>query len=91
MPLVNKGLVLARLEDLCSALGHEPASDVVTQALHHCDRLRQAVEQSHAEGLRFAAFTLIRLMQQTGANLQEATQNAARALKAGLNESGYGS
>jgi hypothetical protein len=90
MAAVDRNVVLARIDVLCRALEHEPPSPVIVQALHQCDRLRQAVLQSHAEGLRFAAFTLTRLMQQTGANLQGATQNAARALKAGLDEAGYG-
>lgn len=86
----DKTLVLERLETLCTALEQEPSSPTIVQALHQCGRLRQAVQQSHAEGMRFAAFTLNRLMQQTGTNLHEATEKAARALKAGLDESGYG-
>jgi len=90
MAPAEKPILLERLDTLCRALEQEPSSPAIVQALHQCERLRQAVQQSHAEGLRFAAYTLNRLMQQTGANLRETTQNAARALKAGLNESGYG-
>jgi hypothetical protein len=90
MATPDKSVVLARIEMLHNALEQEPASPTVAQALHQCERLRQAVQQSHAEGLRFAAFTLTRLMQQTGAKLGDTTQEAARALKAGLDEEGYG-
>jgi hypothetical protein len=62
----------------------------VSQALHQCERLRQAIAQYHAEGLRFAAYTLTRLMQQPGANLGESSKKAARELKEGLDGAGFG-
>jgi len=90
MTSVDKSALLAHLDALCTALEQEPPSSLISQARHQCDRLRQAALQSHAEGLRFAAFTLTRLMQQPGANLSQTTQDAVRALKAGLDEAGYG-
>ena len=52
--------------------------------------LQHALLRSHAEGLRFASFTLNRLMQQPGTNLGEATKKAARELKEGLDAAGFG-
>jgi hypothetical protein len=90
-PMANtdKTTLIALVDALTGELTAEPASAVATQALHQCDRLRQSIVQFHAEGLRFAAFTLTRLMQQPGANLRESTQTAARQLKDALDEAGY--
>jgi hypothetical protein len=90
MPNFDKQALIAKLDALHVALQGEPGSPAVVQALHQCDRLRQAILQFHAEGLRFAAFTLTRLMQQPGANWQDPTKTAARDLKEGLDAAGYG-
>jgi len=45
--------------------------------------------QFHAEGLRFAAFTLTRLMQQPGTDLRDTTRTASRQLKDALDAAGY--
>ena len=90
MPGMDKQSLIARLDTLRSALQEEPASPLVTQALHQCERLHQAILQSHAEGLRFASFTLNRLMQQQGANLRESTTRLARDFKEGLDAAGFG-
>src|SRR3954447_8973259 len=89
MANTDKAALLALLDTLRGELDSEPSTPVVTQALHQCERLRQAIVQFHAEGLRFAAFTLTRLMQQPGANLREATQAAGRHLKNALDAAGY--
>jgi hypothetical protein len=88
MAITDKQALISRVETLRSSLEQEPASPVVSQALHQCDRLEQAILQSHTEGLRFASFTLNRLMQQPGANLGESSKSAARALKEGLDGAG---
>ena len=90
MPGTDKQALVARLETLHDLLQHEPASPLVAQALHQCERLQHALLQSHAEGLRFASFTLNRLMQQPGTNLGEGTKKAARELKEGLDAAGFG-
>jgi hypothetical protein len=89
MANTDKSALLTLLNALQESLASEPVTPVVTQALHQCERLRQAIVQFHAEGLRFAAFTLTRLMQQPGANLRESTQTAARELKEALDAAGY--
>ena len=91
MPGSHKQALVTRLETLHDLLQHEPGSPLVAQALHQCERLQQALLQSHAEGLRFASFTLNRLMQQPGTNLGEATKKAARELKEGLDAASLGS
>ena len=83
---IDKSSLIASLGALRAALESEPSTPV-----HQCERLHQAVLQSHSEGLRFAAFTLRRLMQQSGANLGEPTKTAARALQEDLEAAGYGS
>ena len=90
MPDPDKHALVVRLETLHDLLEHEPASPLVSQALHQCERLQHALLQSHAEGLRFASFTLNRLMQQPGTNLGEGTKKAARELKEGLDAAGFG-
>lgn len=89
MPDPDKASLVALLDQLRTELEAEPLTPVVSQALHQCERLRQAILQFHAEGLRFASFTLNRLMQQPGANLRELTQTAASRLKEALDAAGF--
>ena len=89
MPNTDKPSLIAHLDTLHAALKREPETQLVNQALHQCERLHLAINQYHAEGLRFAAFTLYRLVQQPGTNLQESTVEAARKLKEGLDAAGF--
>jgi hypothetical protein len=89
MSNIDKTALIALLDKVRSELEAEQASPVAGQALHQCERLRQAIQQFHAEGLRFASFTLTRLMQQPGANLRESTVTACRQLKEALDAAGY--
>ena len=89
MPNTDKTTLVALVDTLTAALAAEPVTPVVGQMLHQCERLRQSIVQFHAEGLRFASFTLTRLMQQPGANLQASTQDAGRQLKEALDAAGY--
>ena len=89
MANTDKSTLLTLLDAVQRDLESEPVTPVVAQALHQCERLRQAIVQFHAEGLRFAAFTLTRLMQQPGANLRQSTQSAGRQLKEALDAAGY--
>ena len=85
----NKALVLARLHAVRAALKEETAGPLATQALDQCDRLQMAISQFHAEGLRFAAFTLLRLTQAPGTSFGEPVRKAAHELKSALDEAGY--
>ena len=89
MPITDKTTLIALLDTVRAELDAEAPTPLVAQALHQCERLRQAILQFHAEGLRFASFTLTRLMQQPGANLRESTQTAGRHLKEALDAAGY--
>ena len=89
MENTDKATLIALLDRVRQELEAEPAAPLITQALHQCERLRQALVQFHAEGLRFAAFTLTRLMQQPGANLRESTRTAGQQLKEALDAAGY--
>lgn len=85
----SKAAILARLDAVRAALKNEPAGPLATQALDQCDRLQMAISQFHAEGLRFAAFTLLRLAQPPGTSFSEPVQTAAHDLKSALDEAGY--
>jgi hypothetical protein len=90
MPITEKHSLIAKVETLRTSLQDEAVSPVVSQALHQCDRLEQAILQSHAEGLRFAAYTLNHLIQHPGATLGESSKTAARELREGLHAAGFG-
>lgn len=85
----NKAAVLGVLETLRAALRHEPDSPAVARALDQCGRLELAISQFHAEGLRFAAFTLLRMVQSGGTAFSEAVHSATRTLKTALDAAGY--
>jgi len=87
--VVDKSALVPLIRSLRAELAAEESSNLVRQAQHQCDRLEQAFLQSHAEGLRFASFTLTRLMQQPGANLRSATVAAGKHLKDALDAAGY--
>ena len=85
----NKVRVLATLGALRTALENEPERAVVARALDQCDRLELAISQFHAEGLRFAAFTLLRLVTANGTVFTEPVHSATRELKTALDAAGY--
>jgi hypothetical protein len=85
----NKAAVLERLSAVRSALTKEPPNDAVTRALEQCDRLEQAIQQFHAEGLRFAAFTLLRMVFAHGTGFTEPVHIATQNLKNALETAGY--
>jgi hypothetical protein len=85
----NKAFVLQKLEAVRAALRSEPAGPQVDQALAQCDRLQLAITQFHAEGLRFAAFTLLRMTLSPGALVGEPVRGAAQTLKTALEAAGF--
>lgn len=85
----NKAAVLERLSAVRSALKNEPQTPSVTRALEQCDRLELAINQFHAEGLRFAAFTLLRMVFAQGTDLTEPVHIATQHLKSALDAAGY--
>ena len=85
----NKAAVLERLSAVRSALKNEPQNADVTRALDQCDRLELAITQFHAEGLRFAAFTLLRMVFAHGTAFTEPVHIATQNLKSALETAGY--
>jgi hypothetical protein len=85
----NKAAVLAALSAVRAALTSEPESPSVTRALDQCDRLKLAISQFHAEGVRFAAFTLLRMVHSSGTVFTEPVHSATRDLKVALETAGY--
>ena len=53
-----KDTLLADVEALRAALAAAPVTDAQQKALYQCERLAAAIQSSHSEALRFAAFTL---------------------------------
>ena len=85
----NKATVLAALDTVRAALKNEPNSPTGARALAQCERLELSITQFHAEGLRFAAFTLLRMVQSNGTVLTEPVHSATRNLKTALDAAGY--
>jgi len=85
----NKAAVLERLSAVRSALKNEPQSPPVARALEQCDRLELAINQFHAEGLRFAAFTLFRMVFGQGTGFTESVHISTQNLKSALDSAGY--
>ena len=85
----NKAAVLTALSSLVSTLQNEAQSPQKEAALQQCERLRLAIMQFHAEGLRFAAFTLFRMVQASGTSFTQTVHIATRDLKAALETAGF--
>jgi hypothetical protein len=85
----NKAAVLERLSAVRSALEKEAQTAEVTRALEQCDRLEVAIQRFHAEGLRFAAFTLLRMVFAQRTVFTEPVHIATQNLKSALETAGY--
>ena len=85
----NKAAVLERLSAVRAALKNGPQTPSVTRALEQCDRLELAIRQFHAEGLRFAAFTLLRMVFGQGTVFTQPVHLATQNLKTALDAAGY--
>ena len=85
----NKAAVLEKLSAVRSALKNEAQTSAAARALEQCDRLELAITQFHAEGLRFAAFTLFRTVFSHGTVFTEPVQIATQNLKSALEAAGY--
>jgi hypothetical protein len=80
--------VTDRLNDLRAALRADPSPDA-ERALYQCDRLEQALKFWHAEGIRFAAFTIDRLVCGPDSRMSEAIRRHAAALREALAGAGH--
>lgn len=85
----NKAAVLERLSAVRSALKNDPQTPATARALEQCDRLELAIGQFHAEGMRFAAFTLLKLVFAHGTGFTDPVHIATQNLKSALETAGY--
>jgi hypothetical protein len=85
----NKATVLAALQAVRQALRNDAQTPDTARALDQCDRLEHAINQFHVEGLRFAAFTLLRLVLSHGTAFTPPVHRATQALKAALGTAGF--
>jgi hypothetical protein len=85
----NKAAVLDKLGAVRSALKNEAQTSPTARALEQCDRLELAITQFHAEGLRFAAFTLFRTVFTQGTVFTQPVHIATQNLKSALETAGY--
>lgn len=84
----NNEAVRAAVASVRQALGNSPETAETARALEQCDRLELAIGQAHAEGIRFAAFTLLRMVLSHGTDFTEPVQLATRRLKEALEAAG---
>ena len=84
----NKATVLSALSNLRAALKNDGGT-AIAPALEQCDRLELAIGQFHTEGLRFAAFTLLHMVQSGGTVFTEPVHSSTQALKQALDAAGY--
>ncbi len=85
----NKAAVLERLSAVRAALKDSPQTPEVRRAFEQCERLELAIRQFHAEGLRFAAFTLLRMVFASGTAFTEPVHIATQNLNSALETAGY--
>ncbi len=85
----NKAAVLEKLTAVRAALKNEAQTAPAARALEQCDRLELAIMQFHAEGLRFAAFTLFRTVFSHGTVFTQPDQIATQNLRNALEAAGY--
>ena len=85
----NKAAVLVKKEKMLLGVIASPENTDLASALKQCDRLKLAITQFHAEGLRFAAYTLLRMTLSAPSPAAAPVQAAAQQLKAALDTAGY--
>jgi hypothetical protein len=85
----NKEAVLGALDRVRTALKNEAQTAEVARALEQCARLELAINQFHAEGIRFAAYTLVRMVLSHGTGFTEPVHVATRELKSTLETAGF--
>ena len=58
MAQATKTTIVSAVESLAALLKNMPAGERREKALYHLERLQSAVQASHREAVRFAAFTV---------------------------------
>jgi len=82
-PILN---AIAHLEGL---LGQLPKDDRTEKALYQLDRLRRAVNASHQEAVRFAAFTVNKIVKDSAADWGQAVVDSMSQLREALLAAGH--
>ncbi|HEX7085181.1 MAG TPA: hypothetical protein VF198_02375 [Vicinamibacterales bacterium] len=76
----------AHLEGLVGQLPQDPRTE---KALYHLDRLRRAVNASHQEAVRFAAFTVNKTIRDAAADWGSPVVEAMDRLRDALEAAGH--
>lgn len=89
MPEATRSSILEAAERLAAALKALPADERRDKALYHLQRLQLSVNASHSEAVRFAAFTVNKLVHDAGAQWGAGVTGAMETLKRELHDHGH--
>ena len=89
MAQATKTTVGGAAESLAALLKNVPAGERREKALYHLDRLQQAVQASHQEAVRFAAFTVNKTVHDAAAEWGPGVVSAMETLRAELHAHGH--
>ena len=89
MPEVKRTSILEAADRLATELKALPADERRDKALYHLQRLQLSVNASHSEAVRFAAFTVNKLVHDTAAQWGARVTGAMETLKHELHENGH--
>ena len=89
MPEVKRTSILEAADRLATELKALPADERRDKALYHLQRLQLSVNASHSEAVRFAAFTVNKLVHDAAAEWGARVTSAMETLKRELHENGH--
>jgi hypothetical protein len=81
---IDKAALLDRVTALKQSLEALPPSEPIQKAIYHADQLHIALKASHNEGIRFAAFTVARLIKNSERELPPQVPALMAEIKAAL-------
>jgi hypothetical protein len=90
MAQATKSSILGAAESLAALLNNVPAGDRRDKALYHLERLQLAVQASHQEAVRFAAFTINKTVRDAASEWGAPVVAAMETLKSELHAHGHG-
>ena len=85
---IDRLQLASEVEALKADLASSPTAEYIEKALYHCARLTVAIRSSHNEGMRFAAFTVLKIVRDHAAELPPAVTSRAQAIRSALEASG---
>jgi hypothetical protein len=89
LPSLPKDTLLADVEALRASLGSAPVTDAQQKALYHCERLAVAIQSSHNEAMRFAAFTVSKAVRDHGAEWPAEVTTRMQKIRVALEDAGF--